>query len=787
MIQSLACHLSHALPEYKHALAEQLSRNLGTDLNTMGVEELFALLFKEPLGKVVDPGKNMLMVIDGLDESEYQGRNELLDVIAIQFCKLPSWIRFVVTTRPASTIVEKLKQLKPLELQSDDEKNLEDIRVFFRKELQLVVKPNNFDEFLERLVLKSEGLMLYAHFLILSISKNASVLNEGELKDSLPTGISSVYHLYFKRLETELKTKLEIKEEHFLNLLSAITASREPLPVGFVSKILVPGTKSSIAKRKVRRALGSVSALLPIRDDCLHVIHKSVRDWLTDSSCYGEHEFIVDEIEGHCILADLCTEELGDLKRKGIDNVQFSATNMYALNHGARHMLHEGANREALELEILTNSYIVDLEIIYAKTCINSTVAVEDLLWLQKQETSKLSLDCQSTLDILLFLLRKHHGLFTYYPETFLQTMLNEGGKVLSDQASYLLQHKYPETTYMEHVPKKTQMRGILARFKCSFYVACLDVSQQLDYMVCECTDGKLQLWSLLTGRLVWTRPVIIEKSYNMYDVFPSREFPFSLFRSVLFYPTKELILPGSLSQAYTMEGQLIELFPGSKCRFSVCSISGDKTKILSNCLEDSKCLVLWSLESGSEIDRISRDENIVSFAWSQDERLLAISHSSGLICLVDSKHGFRELAQTAIPGVCGMLRFSPDHRFLFCCYDEKLQVRLFRLNVCKETNNTISLKGCFNDVNFDLANFESFNDCGFLFGDLIDADLPRARMMFVLDKQRLLRCRLKQIEMVDIKEVNKSSQGKATDATEVALSLDGQTVYIASDTSVTA
>ena len=41
MLQSLACHLSHALPEYKQALVKQLSRNLGTDLNNMGVEELF--------------------------------------------------------------------------------------------------------------------------------------------------------------------------------------------------------------------------------------------------------------------------------------------------------------------------------------------------------------------------------------------------------------------------------------------------------------------------------------------------------------------------------------------------------------------------------------------------------------------------------------------------------------------------------------------------------------------------------------------------------------------------
>ena len=787
MIQSLACHLFHTLPGYKQALEKQLSRNLGTELNNMGVVELFALLFKEPLDAVVDPGISMLMVIDGLDESEYQGRNELLDVIANQFCKLPNWIRFIVTTRPASTIVEKLRQLKPLELQSDDEKNLEDIRVFFQMGLQHVIKPDIFDEFLERLVSKSEGLMLYAHFLSLSISKNVSVLIENDLKNSLPTDISSVYLLYFKRLETELKTNLEIKEEHFLNLLSAITASREPLPVGFVSRVLAPGTNSPPAKRRVQRALGSVSALLPIRDDCLHVIHKSVRDWLTNSSCYGEHEFIMDEIEGHRILTDLCTEELDDVKREGVNNVKLTATKMYALNHGARHIFHVGVKREALELERLTNSYIVDLEIVYAKTCINSTVMVEDLLWLRKQGTSKLPLDCQSTLDILLFLLRKHHRLLTYYPQTFLQTMLNEGGKVLSDQALNLLRHKYPEIPYMEDVHKKKQLGGILARFECSSAVICLDVSPQLDYMVCECTNGMLQLWSLLTSRLEWTSPVVIGKSYNMDSLLPSRRFPCSLYRSVVFHPTKTLVLPGILSQAYTMAGVLKPLFPGSKCRFSVCSISGDKTKILTDCLESSKCLVLWSLENGCEIDRIPRDEEILSFALSRDERLLAISHPSGLICLVDAKHGFRELAQTANPGVCGMLKFSPDQRFLFCCYDKELEVRLSRLSVCKEPLDTFSLDGSFNDVNFDVENFESFNDRGFSFGDLIDADLPHARMMFVLDEQRLLRCSNKQIEMMDIKDVNKSSQGKAAKATEVALSFDGQTVYVASETSITA
>ena len=75
MLQSLASHMSCYLPEYRKALVEQLSRNLGLEMNDMEVGDLFELLFEEPLRKVHDPGVTSLIVIDALDESEYQGRN----------------------------------------------------------------------------------------------------------------------------------------------------------------------------------------------------------------------------------------------------------------------------------------------------------------------------------------------------------------------------------------------------------------------------------------------------------------------------------------------------------------------------------------------------------------------------------------------------------------------------------------------------------------------------------------------------------------------------------------
>ena len=769
----------HHIHTQTHQSVKEVNQNVGEVVT--GLEEIKEAVYSLKEGKEKDSSDEVLrnlaksefMVIDGLDESEYQGRNQLFDAISNHFCKLPTWIRFLVTTRSSTNITENLKHLKPFELKSDGEKNLKDIRVLFQKKLQHVIKPENVDDIVERLVLKSEGLMLCAHFLVLHITENKTLLGELDLDDVLPLGVSSVYPSYFRRLENELFKELGIKKEHFTNFVSAVAFSREPLPVSFVSKVSVPCTNAPL--EKVLRVLGSVSTLFPVRDDCLHVIHKSVKDWLTDISCYGVHEFIVDEERGHRILADLCTDELDDLKRKGVHNRQFNANERYALYHATHHMLHQGDSIEPQKLDELTKAYIIDLEIVYAKTCVNSTVAAEDLMWLKNQGIcTLLSRDKESIVDTLLFLSRKFLCRFTATPQMFLQTILNEGGKLLNVEASNLLRNKYSEISYMEIVHKETQQRGVVARFECSARVICLDVSPQLDYMVCECDNGMLQLWSLHTGKLVWTQPVLVPKNYHLF-------FPKSSFRPIAFHPAKNLVLPGILRQAYTMDGELKPLFPGSKCRFSACSISGDKTKILTNCIVNSKCLVLWSLENGSEIDRIRRNIDISSFAWSGDGRHVAVSHISGLICLLDVMHGFRNLAQLPTREVCGMLKFSPGGQFLFC----RNKLRFFSVSV-NNNNHTFSLTVA-HDRSYDFESFNSVNDCGFLFGDLIDPYLTHNNFMFVLDNHCVLRCSGNQIEMVDTTKVDKLCQTKAPCATAIALSLDGQTVYVASPLSVSA
>ena len=515
MLQSLACHLCQAMPSYKDTLEEQLSRNLGKDLNNMGVEELFALLFKEPLSTVQDPGRNILIVIDGLDESEYQGRNELLHVISNHFSMLPVWIRILITTRPERSIIDALRHLEPIELEQKQEENLNDIQTLFENQLSNKIGEEHKDVLLKELVKKSEGLFIYAYFIVDFIQKNVSILTPDQLESVLPSGISSVYLSYFKRLENELCKELHADEEHFLRFLCALTASREPLPVEFIAKILYPGEKSLTAQRKVNKAICCISTLLPVREGRLHFFHKSIKDWIIASSPYEQHDFTVDEKEGHDVLSDLCASELDSIKRKGVHGRQFTNTESYALIHTVQHMLEANDDHKRIDgpgtMTGTSNQvyqYLTDLELMYAKPCVNKTSATEDLFLICNEHSGLLNEKRLSIATLLYNVLRKHYYMLLDHPHLFFQCLINDGVPVLSSEAASIVESSLPTIPYMKNLDnsKEQTREADEARFYCSDNIACFDVSPKMDYLVCECRDGTIHLFSLQTGITRWER-----------------------------------------------------------------------------------------------------------------------------------------------------------------------------------------------------------------------------------------------------------------------------------------
>ena len=795
MLQSLAYQLSEFLPPYKRELVKALSRNLGEDINNLEVGELFELLFEEPLINVDDPGRSLLMVIDGLDESEYKGRNELLDVMASHFSTLPGWVRFCVTTRPEINIADRLKKFNPVLLEHDDEENVEDIRLFLERQLCSVIQSGFEEVVIDALVREAAGHFLYAYLMVDFIKENVSLLTPEELGRTLPSGVSSVYQSYFERLEKELK----IGEDQFLTFLSALAAAREPLPLDFVSKMMLSDSKFPSGPRNVTKAINSISTLLPVHDDCIVFFHKSVKDWLTDRTTYGQHTFSVDEKQGHVMLSQLCTNELNNMKRKGVHGTEFSNTARYALQHGVYHMLEseelEKSTRTS-RFEEIVNNYVTDLDIVYGKLCVNNTASSEDIILTQKQ-TQSLSSESQKVLGTLLFLLRKYHERLATNPSAFFQVMVNEGGDVFAGEATELLQTKYHEIPYMEYIHKGATEEEVAVQvmFRCTSRVACFDISPQQESMVCECRDGTIQLWSLQTGKQIWKRPVTVEKHYvDDHDAFRVvlNSSVLSCYRSVVFHPTEPIVLPGILSHAYSIDGDFLPLFPNSNCKFTFCSVNGDS--MITDFPGDAKCLVMWSLRNGEEITRTIRDQVVLSFAWSPDRKLLAISHLPGLVCLVDALNGFETLAEVTTFLPCGMIKFAPNLKSLFCwCKPVKSMWERYpkgiRVNVSNLPCGTFSLDVVNDNVDYEPWDYESSSKAGFLMGDPVSCLFRRlgpswilveGAFAFVLSKQSVLRVfpGNNRIAMFSPEEMIIARTTSCRRLGHVAFAVDGNSVY---------
>ncbi|CAH3024693.1 unnamed protein product, partial [Porites evermanni] len=810
MLQSLAYQLSELLPQYKRELVKALSRNLGEEINNLEVGELFELLFEEPLRKVDDPGKSLLMVIDGLDESDYKGRNKLLDVIDNHFFALPVWFRFCVTTRPEIIIAKRLQKLNPLHLQQDDEENVRDIRIFFETQLGNVIQSGSEEVVIDELVRKADGHILYAYLMVDSIKKNVLCLTTDELGTTLPTDVSGFYESYFERLKGELEKnkELTITVDQFFTFLSALVAVREPLPLDFVSKLLLSDTKSPAGYWQVRKTIECISTLLPVQDGCIHFFHKSVKDWLTDRApdMYSmPHKFYVNEKRGHLALSQRCADELDDVKRKSIHGTDFSETAKYAIQHGVYHMLESEEVKESTRgFEEIVNNFVIDLAMVYAKLRVHNTASSEDIILSQKQKAFYLlSSESQNALRTLLFLLRKYHERLATNPSGFFQVMVNEGGDVLAGEATELLQTKYHEIPYMEYIHKGAieEEMEVQAMFRCTSQVACFDISPQQEFMVCECMDVTIQLWSLQTGKQIWKRPVTVEKRYvddlDAFRVVPNSSV-LSCYRSVIFHPTKPIVLPGILSHAYSIDGDFLPLFRNSNCKFTVCSVNGDS--MITDFPGDAKCLVMWSLKKGEEITRTIRDQVVLSFAWSPDRKLLAISHLPGLVCLVDALNGFETLAEVTTFKPCGMIKFAPNLKFLFCwckpvksIRETQRHPRGIRLDVTKLPCDSVSLNVVNDNVDYEPWDYESSSKAGFLMGDPVSClfrrfqdiwgpfwILAEGAFAFVLHKQSVLRgfpgnnC----IAMFSPDEMKIARTTSCRRLRHVAFAVDGKSVY---------
>ena len=674
-LQSVAWQVSQVFPAYKKALIHKLSGNLGQSLNDMNIQGLFSTLFKEPVSDVDGPGKPVLLVLDALDESADNERDELVHLISNHLHKLPSYIRFVITTRPEKNLIDRLEKLNPLYIRGDDPRNLHDLKMVLHERI-LEASPSKA-EVIDRLAEKSDGLMLYAFFL-------TEVYNDKSSKfsiDNLPNGIEEHYDGYFRRLESQLLGSYEISKEKFFSFLSALAVNRDPLPNAFV-EILLGLENCPWKMNNVRKA---ISCLIVINEDkSISFFHKSLKDWLVYRS---NHDYSFDVEHGHKILCDLCVSKLDELKVSGVtDLAKSSAAIRYSVKHWISHMLN--GPEDLGKLDSLVSNYAADLEVMFASVCFDVDLTLDNISNLTNYKTYHHILESAKAIVAgLFFVIRRFSFLLRDYPHTFLQNVVNEGGGDLSLKASSLLQTRYKQIVYLEFIEKDRKHDVLEGRCLLSGTISGIDISPEHDYVVCGYREGGIELFSTATLMSVWKEPDFELEPPPLLSLNILLRGPCMLRHCIVFHPGGDLILPGRLDKVLSIEGKLRSgpFQCGESCsKFTNCCFSLDKSRMVTNYGNN---LIVWNVASGDKIRCLSC-KPLFSFSFTASGNFLGTVDDENVFNVYDIRNNYtiskcQKLGSTFPVEILSMF----EQNSWFCSVDRRVvsvdqNVKVFRHNV---------------------------------------------------------------------------------------------------------
>ena len=341
MLESLASQMCDNVVGFKEKLIDQLRRHH----KVQNLRDAFRIYLQNPLDEL-ELAEPHLIVIDGLDESAADDKNEIVHLIADYFPDLPKFIKVLVTSRPEIS-VDKLNGCPEIDVDNSNADNNSDLKTYLRSCLPSLLEKKKRrlgkedSEVFEKLVEMCEGSFLYAFFVQSELQKRDDLdqMMPDEITEFLPKGLDSVYNEYFRRLEDELKGILPGNFD-VLNIMEMLVASKGPLPLTFITMVLGLAPDCRETKNIIKKVNAVVSCLLYVSDDQVTVFHKSVIDWLLARG-YKDHEYTVKVIDGDRSIWIICEQVFEEIKKTicSEDHLNLTNNSNYAVRHGLQHLI----------------------------------------------------------------------------------------------------------------------------------------------------------------------------------------------------------------------------------------------------------------------------------------------------------------------------------------------------------------------------------------------------------------------------------------------------------------
>ena len=280
-------------------------------------------------------------MIDGLDESAADDKNDIVNLIGNYFLDLPDCVKVLVTSRPEISLA-KLRGIHEINIENHDANNDSDLSMFLKYSLPGIGQRNeNCDSaVLKQLVVICEGSFLYAFDVQCELKKhdNLNKMKFQEIVNIVSKSLDSVYQAYFQRLEDELKALRENVD--VMKLLELLVAAKGPLPLTFVTRTLGLAPDCREAKTIMQKINVAISCSFYVSDDLVTVFHKSVIDWLLAKG-YQDHQYAVNISNGDKLLWQLCKKVFEEIKEVVCSGHELDFNNnvKYALEYGFLHLL----------------------------------------------------------------------------------------------------------------------------------------------------------------------------------------------------------------------------------------------------------------------------------------------------------------------------------------------------------------------------------------------------------------------------------------------------------------
>ncbi|KAG8979773.1 hypothetical protein FRB94_011516 [Tulasnella sp. JGI-2019a] len=323
----------------RSAIASAIEKD--PDIAQMGPKDQFEKLILEPLQFIDSTAPTLVVILDAIDECDPVYASLLLRLVGEAFGKLPSAVKFFITTRGEPWLqkyYDKDPMKSHLEIYSlEDEKQElvdKDIELFLKEELPdlvglLVEDASDWpgEEKRKALVRKSQGLFIFASTAVRLITDPNA---ERDPDEEINRFLSSDYHshldgIYGQILERACPKTISSKVLRlFRDVIGALVVSQEPINIHTLASLICPDESqlqsfTTSIRLKVFNYLQAVLVIPGVNDieqavdtHPIRFIHTSFVDYLTDTARCGS-SLLVHLSEQHEHLAIACFRAMESL------------------------------------------------------------------------------------------------------------------------------------------------------------------------------------------------------------------------------------------------------------------------------------------------------------------------------------------------------------------------------------------------------------------------------------------------------------------------------------------